>query len=160
MSLPSFRFFFGSVFAADMLTLLERQNIKEGIDGHAVDWYDEVFDIVFPNVNMEDINSRWKEALEGKEKDSTGKDQNGKNDDDDWAELQRRSLLVDTQTSPLSWGIGITYGHSALDFGMTLPCGIQNDGGIRNGNMHRCIDRGFRYWRSFEPMYLHSTNSI
>ncbi|EXJ53535.1 lon protease like, mitochondrial [Cladophialophora psammophila CBS 110553] len=59
------------------------ENIKEGIDGHAVDWYDEVFDIVFPNVTVEEVNSRWKEALERKGKDDKEKDKDGRDDDND-----------------------------------------------------------------------------
>ncbi|KAH0831793.1 Lon protease like protein, mitochondrial [Fonsecaea pedrosoi] len=59
------------------------EKIKEGIDGHAVDWYDEVFDIVFPNVSTKEINARWKEALERKEKRGKGKSKDGKDDDDD-----------------------------------------------------------------------------
>lgn len=50
------------------------QNIKEGIEGHAVDWYSDVFDIVFPDAKPEEINHLWKDALqkskEGKEKDN------------------------------------------------------------------------------------------
>lgn len=39
------------------------QNIKEGIEGHPVSWYNDVFDIVFPDVDTEAVNNRWKEAL-------------------------------------------------------------------------------------------------
>jgi ATP-dependent Lon protease len=39
------------------------QNIKQGIEGHAVDWYSDVFDIVFPDVDAEHINNLWKEQL-------------------------------------------------------------------------------------------------
>ncbi|KIW47940.1 ATP-dependent protease La [Exophiala oligosperma] len=50
------------------------ENIKEGIEGHAVDWYSDVFDIVFPGAKPEEINHLWKDALqkskEGKEKDN------------------------------------------------------------------------------------------
>ena len=40
-----------------------RQNIKEGIEGHAVDWYSDVFNIVFPDVDPKEINEKWKEEL-------------------------------------------------------------------------------------------------
>ncbi|KAF2395752.1 ATP-dependent protease La [Trichodelitschia bisporula] len=39
------------------------ENIKEGIGGKPVDWYDEVFSIVFPDVDAEHANSLWKETL-------------------------------------------------------------------------------------------------
>lgn len=39
------------------------QNIKEGIQGHAANWYSDVFDLVFPDLDHEEINKRWKEQL-------------------------------------------------------------------------------------------------
>ncbi|EXJ80653.1 lon protease like, mitochondrial [Capronia epimyces CBS 606.96] len=49
------------------------ENIREGIEGHAVDWYDDVFEIVFPDARTEEINALWKDTLkrskEDKEKD-------------------------------------------------------------------------------------------
>ena len=39
------------------------QNIKEGVEGHAVSWYSEVFDLVFPNIDTERANNVWKEQL-------------------------------------------------------------------------------------------------
>lgn len=39
------------------------QNIKEGIDGHAASWYADVFDLVFPNLDVEAANQRWKTQL-------------------------------------------------------------------------------------------------
>ncbi|KIX02189.1 ATP-dependent protease La [Rhinocladiella mackenziei CBS 650.93] len=50
-------------------------NIKEGIQGHAVDWYSDVFDIVFPDVDPDEVNPLWKDALK--------KSDEKKNDDDD-----------------------------------------------------------------------------
>ncbi|RCI13825.1 hypothetical protein L249_8066 [Ophiocordyceps polyrhachis-furcata BCC 54312] len=47
---------------ADWLEL--PQNIKEGIEGHAVGWYSEVFDLVFPGLDREQANKckicEWK----------------------------------------------------------------------------------------------------
>ncbi|KAF4443288.1 lon protease like mitochondrial [Fusarium acutatum] len=47
---------------SDWLELPE--NIKEGLEGHAVAWYPEVFDLVFPNVDKEKANTckicEWK----------------------------------------------------------------------------------------------------
>ena len=48
------------------------QNIKENIEGHAVDWYGDVYDIIFPDVNPDEANNQWKEQLkepEGHKKD-------------------------------------------------------------------------------------------
>jgi ATP-dependent Lon protease len=39
------------------------QNIKEGIEGKPVDWYSNVFDLVFPNVDASQVNSLWKKEL-------------------------------------------------------------------------------------------------
>lgn len=33
------------------------QNIKNGIEGHPVEWYRDVFDIVFPNLDREKANT-------------------------------------------------------------------------------------------------------
>ncbi|KAM0301889.1 hypothetical protein HYE67_004346 [Fusarium culmorum] len=47
---------------SDWLELPE--NIKEGLEGHAVAWYPEVFDLVFPNIDKEQANKckicEWK----------------------------------------------------------------------------------------------------
>lgn len=39
------------------------QNIKEGIEGHAASWYADVFDLVFPNLDVDAANGRWKTQL-------------------------------------------------------------------------------------------------
>ncbi|EXJ57973.1 lon protease like, mitochondrial [Cladophialophora yegresii CBS 114405] len=57
------------------------ENIKEGIEGHPVNWYDDVFKIVFPDVNVNEVNHRWKDALKRKEKERKNKED--KDDDDD-----------------------------------------------------------------------------
>lgn len=46
---------------ADLRVLL--QNIKEGIQGHAASWYADVFNLVFPNLDVEAVNRRWKPQL-------------------------------------------------------------------------------------------------
>ena len=46
-----------------ILTFPCLQNIKENIEGHAVDWYSDVFDLVFPDVDADAANSLWKERL-------------------------------------------------------------------------------------------------
>jgi len=49
---------------SDWLELPE--NIKNGIEGHPVDWYNEVFDIVFPEIDRQKANTckicEWKKA--------------------------------------------------------------------------------------------------
>lgn len=43
--------------------LIVPQNIKEGIEGKPVDWYHDVFDIVFRGLDKERTNSLWKKEL-------------------------------------------------------------------------------------------------
>ena len=59
-----------------MYFLSSLQNIKEGIQGHAVDWYGDVFKIVFPDLDSSHVNNMWKEQLKEPEK-------KGKADEDD-----------------------------------------------------------------------------
>lgn len=47
---------------------LSRQNIKQGIEGHAVDWYSDVFDIIFPGVDADAANAVWEKQLKEPEK--------------------------------------------------------------------------------------------
>ena len=60
-----------SSHSSSLILTLAMQNIKENIEGHAVGWYSEVFNIVFPDVDLERANSLWGEQL--KEKDKKGK---------------------------------------------------------------------------------------
>ena len=39
------------------------QNIKEGIEGKPVDWYADVFELVFPDVDESLANGLWKKEL-------------------------------------------------------------------------------------------------
>ena len=52
-------------FCDDMglCTDLPSQNIKEGIEGKPVDWYSDVFELVFPDVDPAQVNSLWKKEL-------------------------------------------------------------------------------------------------
>jgi Lon-like ATP-dependent protease len=45
------------------LLTLHHQNIKEGIEGKPVSWYSEVFDLVFPDIDAAQANTRWKKEL-------------------------------------------------------------------------------------------------
>ena len=49
------------------------QNIKVNIEGHAVDWYSEVFDIIFPNMDVDAANATWEKQLKEPEKEKRRK---------------------------------------------------------------------------------------
>lgn len=59
------------------------QNIKEGLEGHAVDWYDEVFDIVFPNLDAKAVNGLWKKVLREPERKEPARKKKAKERDED-----------------------------------------------------------------------------
>jgi Lon-like ATP-dependent protease len=42
---------------------LRPQNIKEGIEGKPVEWYSDVFKLVFPDIDEAQVNSLWKKEL-------------------------------------------------------------------------------------------------
>ncbi|KAL8750715.1 MAG: hypothetical protein Q9184_006325 [Pyrenodesmia sp. 2 TL-2023] len=50
------------------------ENIKEGIEGHGVSWYSDVFDLVFPDLDRDAANHMWKEQLAAKDPDEKSKD--------------------------------------------------------------------------------------
>jgi ATP-dependent Lon protease len=56
-----------------LLTYLCKQNIKENIEGHAVDWYSDVFDLIFPDIDPNEANNLWKEQLKEPEKKKEGR---------------------------------------------------------------------------------------
>jgi len=59
------------------------QNIKQGIEGHAMDWYSDVFELVFPNLNTKEINTMWKQQLkEDKKRSKKDKEKDEDSDDD------------------------------------------------------------------------------
>jgi hypothetical protein len=45
----------------DNMRLTCHKNIKEGIEGHPVKWFSDVFDLVFPNLDKDVANNLWKE---------------------------------------------------------------------------------------------------
>jgi Lon-like ATP-dependent protease len=49
------------------------QNIKEGIDGRPANWYSDVFDLIFPNLDREKANKC--KACEMKKKEKEEKDE-------------------------------------------------------------------------------------
>ncbi|KAL8710604.1 MAG: hypothetical protein Q9220_004828 [cf. Caloplaca sp. 1 TL-2023] len=53
------------VFPGDNLSdwLELPENIKEGIDGHSVNWYEEIFDLVFPDLDTHAANTIWQAQL-------------------------------------------------------------------------------------------------
>ncbi|KKK16950.1 hypothetical protein P175DRAFT_0525004 [Aspergillus ochraceoroseus IBT 24754] len=56
------------IFPADNMSdwLELPKNIKEGIEGHAVSWYSEVFDILFADLDKEAANHIWQKQLSEK----------------------------------------------------------------------------------------------
>ncbi|EGR51996.1 uncharacterized protein TRIREDRAFT_103756 [Trichoderma reesei QM6a] len=62
---------------------LTGKTIKEGIEGHPVSWYTEVFDLVFPNIDQAKANTckicEWKAQQKKKDKDEAAEN---KEDDD------------------------------------------------------------------------------
>jgi Lon-like ATP-dependent protease len=50
------------------------QNIKEGIEGHPVNWYSEVFDLLFPGLDQEAARTVWQKALAKPEKENRNAD--------------------------------------------------------------------------------------
>jgi Lon-like ATP-dependent protease len=67
-----------------VLTLL--QNIKEGITGHPVEWYSQVFGLIFPDLNKEAANKLWEKELKPKKGDKKRKEQKRKDDDEESGE--------------------------------------------------------------------------
>ena len=63
--------------------LIREQNIKEGISGHPVEWYSQVFDLVFPDLDKEKAGKLWKEELKSKKGDRKRKEQKRKDDEEE-----------------------------------------------------------------------------
>jgi Lon-like ATP-dependent protease len=59
------------------------QNIKEGIEGKPVDWYSDVFDVVFPNIDYNRANSLWKKELKKKKRPSKQEKEEKEKDEED-----------------------------------------------------------------------------
>ncbi|TIA58923.1 lon protease-like protein [Aureobasidium pullulans] len=66
---------------SDWLELPE--NIKEGIEGKPVAWYNEVFDLVFPGVDAKQANGLWKQQLKKDKKEKKDKEDKDKEYDSD-----------------------------------------------------------------------------
>jgi Lon-like ATP-dependent protease len=58
------------------------QNIKEGIEGIPVDWYSDVFDVVFPNIDHARANSLWKKELKKKRPTKQEKEEKERDEED------------------------------------------------------------------------------
>ena len=59
------------------------QNIKEGIQGHAVSWYSEIFDLVFPDLDHDAASQVWKKQLKEPKRKKKDKDDDSDDFDDD-----------------------------------------------------------------------------
>jgi Lon-like ATP-dependent protease len=66
-----------------LLTVCIKQNIKEGIEGHPVGWYNEVFDLVFPGVDAKAANNMWKQQLKKEKREKREKEEKEKEYDSD-----------------------------------------------------------------------------
>jgi len=78
LSCPRYVFF---LFSLTVSAVADRaQNIKDGIEGHPVSWYSEVFDLVFANLDKEAAKHIWKEQL-AEPPSSSGKRSSKKKDD-------------------------------------------------------------------------------
>lgn len=49
--------------------LIGQQNIKEGIEGKPVEWYSEVFNLVFSDLDRDAANKLWEKDLKNKKGD-------------------------------------------------------------------------------------------
>ncbi|KAL4777522.1 Lon protease-like protein, mitochondrial [Aspergillus nidulans var. acristatus] len=65
------------IFPADNMSdwLELPENIKSGIEGYAVSWYSEVFDILFADLDKQAANSVWQKQLSKEPKKSNDKDE-------------------------------------------------------------------------------------
>ncbi|KAL4742344.1 Lon protease-like protein, mitochondrial [Aspergillus similis] len=65
------------IFPADNMSdwLELPENIKSGIQGHAVSWYSEVFDILFADLDKQAANRVWQKQLSKEPKKSDDKDE-------------------------------------------------------------------------------------
>ncbi|KAF2762905.1 ATP-dependent protease La [Pseudovirgaria hyperparasitica] len=66
---------------SDWLELPE--NIRDGIEGKPVSWYDEVFEVVFPDVDSSAVGQLWKKELAGAGKRGSRSAKRGTRDDDE-----------------------------------------------------------------------------
>lgn len=66
---------------SDWLELPE--NIKEGIEGRPVQWYKEVFDIVFPDLDKDAANKMWEKELKSKKGDRKKREQKKKEEEEE-----------------------------------------------------------------------------
>ena len=58
---------------SDWLELPE--NIREGIEGHPVSWYQDVFELIFPDLDKATANELWKAELKKPEKEEKRDDE-------------------------------------------------------------------------------------
>jgi len=57
------------------------QNIKEGIEGRPVSWYQEVFDFVFADLDKDVANKMWEKELKPKKGDRKKREQKKKEEE-------------------------------------------------------------------------------
>ncbi|KAK7183096.1 ATP-dependent Lon protease pim1 [Paraphaeosphaeria sporulosa] len=73
------------IFPADNMSdwLELPENIKEGIEGRPVSWYNEVFDLVFPGLDKDASSKLWEKELKSKKGDRKRKEYKKREDDEE-----------------------------------------------------------------------------
>ncbi|KAF2442818.1 ATP-dependent protease La [Karstenula rhodostoma CBS 690.94] len=73
------------IFPADNMSdwLELPENIKEGIEGRPVSWYNEVFDLVFPGLDKDASSKLWDKELKSKKGDRKKKEYKKREDDEE-----------------------------------------------------------------------------
>jgi Lon-like ATP-dependent protease len=66
-------------FRSNIFLFFSLQNIKEGLEGHPVEWYGDVFNLVFPDIDRDVANTC--KICEWQEKNK--KDESSQSDDRD-----------------------------------------------------------------------------
>jgi hypothetical protein len=67
----------------EKLSLTSKQNIKEGIEGRPVQWYKEVFEIVFPELDRDVANKMWEKELKDKKEHRKKREQKKKEEEEE-----------------------------------------------------------------------------
>ncbi|KAL5413206.1 ATP-dependent Lon protease pim1 [Paraphaeosphaeria minitans] len=73
------------IFPADNMSdwLELPENIKDGIEGRPVSWYNEVFDLVFPGLDQDVSSKLWEKELKSKKGDRKRKEYKKREDDEE-----------------------------------------------------------------------------
>lgn len=72
-----------SVYQPSCCVLTTLQNIKDGIEGRPVSWYNEVFDLVFPGLDKDASSKLWEKELKSKKGDRKKKEYKKREDEEE-----------------------------------------------------------------------------